>query len=392
MGLVASSMVGFVSLTACASTPTIELTSANIQTIYQTVQSSLVQLKQNHQESQLTVSSLNQPDGYLSTLQTKLSNALNLDINQVIQSMVFNVNRYLDTITLSLDFQPNSLPANLQLNNVKPGSQANSLIMSFQQLGIANYVSNDDLANFGSGVNEFINQLVKQSLANINLDTLNSTSNVNQFFQVLQAKGFNTNLIATDSSMFQIGINENRVGYYATISNQAVFDPNCHSQDNWSFDSQYHNLAATWINPPGALEQLLSRGRLMVINNQIQQAITKLITTFTGTLAQLQTKLNSSSFSNQIWTTMATNTGFKFKNPSDQPTFSFSLTKTSQPSSQANQSPTPGFNYTYSFKLPNSIILSSDITNKQFKISNTSNQGHLIILVNPIFIPANLSN
>ncbi len=248
------------------------------------------------------------------------TNATNIPI----KTASFEVNRYLQCVTLNLEFYPNTIPSNLlpksnsnhqnngtssnPLSNMQYGANKNIVIMAFTTPGIANYVTNHDLEIAGNSLQEYVQNLYDESITYVDYNILNSRKN--ELIPILIKNGFNAPLYDVAGGGFSIPTaGENAATFHSGFGDSPVtYDPDCTSGYNWEFDRQWGQLCLTWH---GDLSRLYTQGRLNVLNVYIQRAITAMASEVNYDPKKLDARINNRQFIQDMWNKTFEMTGLK---------------------------------------------------------------------------------
>ncbi len=369
----------------------IKFSSTQIQTIYNTVKTSLDVYKNHHQLDKLTSSYLNSASNQNTLLQKIKTNLkLNKNLNQSIQKIEFKIDRYTDSINFVIHFFDKAIPTNLKLPHISYGNDnkdKNSLVMTYDQMGISMYLGYDEIVIMNECVQTYVQNLYDKDIGNINQDTLNWS--MGAFYDDLIAHGFNTNILNKVNGMFgPVDVSKNEATYYNSTVDGVIFGSDCKSGPTWTYDPQYHGIIITWH---GDLSPMFSWSRCLGISINLREQITALAMQGYNTINSLKPKINTSSFSQLIWKLIIQDSGFAFpKNfpVSKQPRIYFDTITTGV----YEESKQEGFFYNIHYTIPAGIPIEVDFkwdayVNDWYTLSQNKDGSVTFKTKHPFFAP-----
>ncbi len=318
--------------------------------------------------------------GFKSSVMSYIKQTMgNKSLAKSIKSATFDVNRYNESVTFSINFFPKALSGNPIFNKNyiaygDDGKDKNTLVMTFSMpnIGLAKYVSYHDLEKASQSVHEYVQAIYDKSIEDLNYDTLNG--NLSQLWPIMEKHGVNYALLKRDSSRFDFpDIPENTVTWYSGYEvdqDGVTLDPNCASGPGWEFRWKYAVFNITWS---GNLDTLFNQQRLNIVDLQSEKEITKIAETGLRDPKQLLKQINTPAFSKKIWD-MEFKYGFKFVEQGTKlyPKIDFFAADVGK-----DRFGDDAFIYKYRFTLPASTPVSNSIQNnswvqKHFKITKNS--------------------
>ncbi len=347
--------------------------STKIKSIYNNINTQLNTIKKSADPlPQLTYQYLNNTasisktttQGFKTTVMTYIQKLMKTnDLSRAIKVATFDVDRYAEAVTFTINFYPkafkgNPLSGNSHVKYGNNGKDKNTLVMtfSFPNIGLKTYVTYHVLEKMSLSMQQYVQTIYDTSITDMVYEILNE--HASDMEPIMKSNGVNYQLVCRPTCSFGIpNVFTNSVVWNTSFHQEedhVRYDPDCANGPDWEFDLQYGYFNPVWH---GDLSTLFNHSRIRWIDIWIQREITKLAESGIKDIDTLNRQINTPAFSKKIWD-IAFEKGFRFV---DQGTKLIPRIQFYNLGFGQNKQHHDGFAYKYKFVLPTNTPMGKDL-------------------------------